>query len=62
MMKYSLAKIENGAGPGCSPRVRHFGIEFDSPTALIAVLAKARALGIDGPLAIVETPAKLQQV
>jgi hypothetical protein len=53
-MKYVLARIENDPRLKGGNRVRYFGVEFDTPSALLPVLEKARELGVIGRLAIIE--------
>jgi hypothetical protein len=55
-MKYVLARIEGDPRLKSGDHVRDFRIEFDTASALLPVLSKARELGIRGRLAIVERP------
>jgi hypothetical protein len=56
-MRYMLARIESDPRLKTGERVRYFGIEFDTASALLPVLTKARELGIGGRLAIIECAA-----
>lgn len=54
-MRYVLARVESDPRLENGERVRYFGVEFDTASALVPVLTKARELGIRGPLAIIES-------
>jgi hypothetical protein len=55
-MRYVLARVESDPRLKSGERVRYFGVEFETASALLPVLTKARELGIRGPLAIIERP------
>jgi len=54
-MRYVLARVESDPRLKRGERMRCFGVEFDTASALVPVLSKARELGINGRLAIIES-------